>query len=159
MGAGARVNARDVVEQLWHDLRARREVEERTTVPELAVHEHLAHLEALRYLNVHWQGRSPSVRHPEGSTKLRKRAKDRLAAFVLDLFAGYLEEEREYRAQAVRVSNAFATGHDRIAHEIRAVAEAVRTESLRLTEEFGFQHRLLEERVAALEQLVGSSPP
>jgi len=130
-----------------------------STVPELPVHEELAHQEALRLLNTNWEGRAPVVRHPAGISGAKRRAKDRLAAFVLSMFTEYLESEREYRANAVRVANAAATGHDRIAHEVRAVAEAIRTESRRLTDEAALHHRLLENRIAALEKKLGPTGP
>jgi hypothetical protein len=130
----------------------REEVRSKTTVPELPVHEQFVHSEALRYINLYWEGRFPDAGQGSSGRGLKRRARRRLARFVIGLFADYMEGERQFNTNVVRVSNSLAHGHDRIASEVRQVAEAVRTESLRLTDEFDTLHRLLESRVAALEE-------
>lgn len=146
------LSSREFVERLWNDVRRREDVASKTTVPYLPVHEQLMHHESLRYINVHWAGRSPDPDVPTVGGRLKRRARQRLARMVVGLFADYLESERQFNSHVVRVSNSLSGGHDRIASEVRQLADAVRTESLRLTEEFDTLHRLLESRVAALEE-------
>jgi hypothetical protein len=145
------VNSRELVERLWADVRLRERVETATTLPDLPVHEQLTHQEALRYLNMYWDVKPVGLSTPPGRS-LKHRAKRRAAAFVLSLFGEFLEGEREFRAHVVRVSNSLATGHDRVSTEVRELAEGVRSESRRLIDEINLLHRLLEERVEALEQ-------
>ena len=146
------LSSREFVERLWNDVRRREDVASKTTVPELPVHEPLMHHESLRYLNLHWAGKFPDPDNPSVGGRLKHRARRRLARFVVGLFADYLESERQFNSHVARVSNSLSGGHDRIASEVRQLADAVRTESLRLTDEFDTLHRLLESRVADLEE-------
>lgn len=157
MGASP-LSSREFVERLWNDIRMREEVRSKTTVPELPVHEQLMHSEPLRYMNVHWEGRFLDPEQNASGRGLKRRIRRRLARFVVGLFADYLEGERQFKSNVVRVSNAAAQGHDRLASEVRQVAEAVRTESFRLVEEFDTLHRLLESRIAALENEYKRAP-
>jgi hypothetical protein len=146
------LNSRELVERLWNDVRLREEVRSKTTVPELPLHEQLLHSQPLRFINTHWEGRFPDPDVRGAGPGPKRRIRRRLARFVIDLLADYMEGERQFNANVVRVSNAVSQGHDRLAGEVRQVAEAVRTESLRLADEFDTLHRLLESRVAALEE-------
>jgi hypothetical protein len=146
------LSSREFVERLWKDVRRREEVAAKTAVPYLPVHEQLIHNESLRHLNLHWAGRFPDPDNPTVTGRLKRRARQRLARFVVGLFTDYLEGERQFNAHVVRVANSLTGAHDRMAGEVRELADAIRTESRRLTDEYDTLHRLLEARVAALEE-------
>lgn len=146
------LSSRELVERLWNDVRRREEVATKTTVPFLPVHEQLIHDPALRYVNIHWAVPFPDPAGATGGSLLKRRARQRLARFALALFANYFEDERRFNSNAVQFSNSLASAHDRLATEVRQLADAIRTESQRLTDELDTLHRLLESRVAALEE-------
>lgn len=145
------LSSREIVERLWNDIRMRDEVAAKTAVPELSTYEQLVQGEALQYLNVHFPGRPPDPQQPGSGSKLKRKVRARLARFVIGLFAEYFEAEREFNTHVVRFANSTANSQDRLAHDVRQLAEAVRTESMRLRDEFDTLHRLLEARVVTLE--------
>lgn len=145
------LSSREIVERLWDEVRHREALASKSTVPELSPNEELIHGEALRYINIHASGRPPAV-ETHAAKGLKQRARRRLARFVVGLFGDYLAAEREFNGNVVRVCNSVARGHDRVSSEVREVAQALRTESARLADEFGLLHALLEARVGALEE-------
>lgn len=150
MGASP-LSSRELVERLWSDVRLREEFASKTAVPELSDYEQLVQGESLRYLNLHFPGRPPNPQQPGTGAGLKRKIRARVARFVIGLFGEYLEAEREFNTHVVRFANSTANCQDRLVHDLRLLAEAVRTESRRLTDEFDTLHRLLESRVVALE--------
>jgi hypothetical protein len=150
MGASP-LNTSEIVERLWNDLRQRADVASRTTVPDLPAYEQLVHAEALRYINLNHEGRVPDPQAREVGKGIKRRIRVRLARFVIHVLADYLQTEREFNANVVRVANSVSSGHDRLAQDLHRLVDAMRTESRRLTDEFEMLHHLLESRVAALE--------
>ena len=145
------LSSRELVERLWNDVRLREEVASKSVIPELPPYEQSVQSEALQYLNVHFPGRPPHPQQPGTGPRLKRWVRARLARFVVGLFGEYLEAEREFNTQVVHFANSTANIQNRLVHDVRRLAEAVRTESLRLTDEFDTLHRLLESRIAALE--------
>lgn len=150
MGASG-VNATELVEQLWRDIKRRDRSEELTEVLSLPSRESTADSATLRALNVIWD-----IPIPEApaltSSSLKARARHRAATFILGLLRPYFEEEKHFRARAVQMLNALSSNDDAIADEVRQVAVALRVESQRLVERADLMHELLEARLDTLER-------
>ena len=150
--ADADVNVREFVDKLWERVDGAR-IEGEPALPPLPDYESPEHDADLRYLNAHWLI-DPVGDHPaEGAEwNARARAKDRLAGTVFSILDRYFEQEREFFAHGVRVSNFLAGWSGRLAREIRTVAEALNDESHRLRDRQDVLHRRLEDRIAELER-------
>lgn len=112
--------------------------------------------EERRYLNAHavltneptpltGGGRMPA---------LKGKAKDRAGRFVVNVLSRYFAEEHEFRAHLVRLLNKATLRHDEMGVEIRALHNAVRTDSDRLRQTNAVLHQRLEARLEALEDEV-----
>lgn len=150
MGAPG-VNAKELVEQLWRDVKRREQVEELTEVASLPSRDSTAESATLRTLNVIWDIPLPEA-PPLTSSSLKGRARHRAATFVLGLLRPYFEEEQQFRARAVQMLNTLSSSDDAIADEVRQVASALRIESQRLVERADLMHELLEARLDTLER-------
>jgi hypothetical protein len=144
------VNASELVERLWRDVKRRELVEEATNVPALAELELTAESGTLRSLNLLWDIPMPTA--PPDATTVRSKLKRRVALAVLDLLRPHLEAERDFRARSVQMLNALAANDDTLAREIRDIADALRLESRRLAERSDVLHNLLENRLEDLER-------
>ena len=141
---------RELVERLWDDAR-KRDAVEASALPSLAPHEEILHSEALRILNARWDVTLPATPPSVGAMQpLKRRVKAAVAAIVRSMLDDYVSHEREFRAELVRTINALAVATDRLASEIRTVAEGGRVESERLVERMNLLHELIEERIAEL---------
>jgi hypothetical protein len=149
MGA-PRVNAKELVERLWRDVKGREQAEEMSAVPTLRKLDLTADDATLRDLNLMWDIAIPEAPAPANGS-LRDKAKHRVASFVLGLLRPYFEEERHFRARLVQMLNTLSANEDALAGEIRELATALRLESRRLAERADLLHRLLENRLADLE--------
>lgn len=147
--ADADVNVRDLVERLWEQADAGI-LEGEPVLPPLLDFDAPEHDGDLRYLNTHWSI-DPASEGPGVGPEWKSKAKDRLAATVFSILERYLEQEREFFAHGVRVSNLLAGWSTRLAREVRTVAEAVNDESHRLRDRQDLLHRRLEERIVQLE--------
>lgn len=142
-----RVASRELVEQLWDDVR-RREAS-LDPLPEITAAE-LSLALPLRYLNLNW--RSTPVADPfEGSRKPRHRAASRIARLVAHVLAPTLARDEEFRAYVVRVANANAEAHDDLLREVRLLRAAIEDRTVRMTERTDTLVRQIGDRLDALE--------
>lgn len=144
------VNAKELVERLWRDVKGREQVEELTEVPTLPHRDSTAASATLRTLNMIWDIAPPEPPAPSSSS-LKGRARHRAATFILSLLQRYFVDEQQFRARTVQMLNTLSANDDAVSDEIRELAMALRLESQRLSERTDLLHRLMENRVAALE--------
>lgn len=143
------LDARDIVERLWREAAASRErVSPPLDIPE---HQPLEASEELRDVNRGWPLPIPTSL-PMTGPPWKQAAKAQVAGVVLHLLDRYFRDEREFLAHVVRFDNQVAVAHDRLAAQVRKLAEQLEETSRRLFEREELLHRLLEERVERLEQ-------
>lgn len=144
-----RVASRELVEQLWEDVRRRESI--LTSLPEIGASE-LSFSVFLRYLNLNW--RHEGLGDPyAGSRSAKHRVASRLSRLVAHVMAPALARDEEFRAHVVRVANDIATAHDELLREVRLLRAAVDDRTLRMTERTDALARQLDERLTALEHL------
>lgn len=143
------LNARELVEQLWAEARAKRDVAE--MIPDLRQSEALQHGHLLRHVNAKWElDTSPRV---EGRG-FRRRVKGRMARTVASVLSGYFEGERDFLAHVVRLQNEVALRSDQSAEDIRQAVQSLRRTTTMLTDRDDRLHALVEARLDALEKAV-----
>ena len=143
------VNAKELVEQLWRDVKAQEQVQDLTDVPTLPSRDSTADNATLRTLNVIWD--VPAPQPPPATSSLKGKARHRAATFILNLLRPYFDDQQQFRARTVQMLNTLSLNDDAVTDEIRQLATALRLESQRLTDRAELLHRLLENRVASLE--------
>lgn len=153
MGASG-VNAKELVERLWRDVKERARAEDLTEVPTLPQRDSTADSATLRTLNMIWDISPPEPPPPVATMK--GRARHRAATFVLGLVRPYFEQEQQFRARTVQMMNTLSANDDAVSDEVRQLATALRIESQRLSERADLLHGLLENRIAAVE--AGNDP-
>lgn len=145
------VDARELVERLWRDVKRRQETDSLITLSTLPTSEKLMESGTLRALNTMWDIPLPAAL-PADRRSAKARAKHRLATFVVALLTPYFEEERNFRARTVQMMNTLAGNEDALAEELRNLADALQTESRRLAERSELLHTLLEQRLDHLQE-------
>ena len=143
---------RGLIEELWAQADGELLEGNPLFVP-LPDYESPEHNADLRYLNSHWQ-LDPTAETASDAAALKSKAKDRFNAAVLGVLHRYFEQEREFLAHSVRVSNLLAGWSDRLAREVRELAQGLTDESHRLRDRQDVLHRRLEDRIAELEARV-----
>lgn len=152
--ADADVNVREFVDKLWERVDGG-PIEGTPVLAALPEYESPEHDSDLRYLNAHWLIDPAQEKGSDDSGRNAKtRAKDRLAGTVFAVLDRYFEQERNFFAHGVRVSNFLAGWSGRLAREVRTVADALNDESHRLRDRQDVLHRRLEDRIVELEARV-----
>jgi hypothetical protein len=142
------VASRELVEQLWEDVRRRETI--LAPLPEISAAE-LSFSMFLRYLNLNWRGEA--LGDPfEAGRSLKHRAASRLVKFVAHVLAPVFERDEAFRAHVVRVSNAAAEAHDDLLREVRLLRAAIEERTIRMSEQTDTIARRIEERLSALER-------
>lgn len=142
-----RVASRELVEQLWEDVRRRESILE--PLPEITAAE-LSYSMFLRYLNLNW--RSEPLANPyAGSRSAKHRAASRLVKLVTHVLAPVLERDESFRAHIVRVENATAEAHDDLLREVRLLRAAIEERTLRMAEHIDSVAHRLDARLDALQ--------
>lgn len=146
---GSRTDVREIVNRLRHECQAT----ERPEPPLLPPSDHVQHRAELAHLNRNWmwEVRPEFPGHGAISAGVGK-AKARIARFVLQqLFAKYLQTERDFTMNLVRFQNDVAKKIDQLSDEIRLLAKALN----RLSERDEILHCALEARIKRMEERAG----
>lgn len=143
-----RVASRDIVEQLWEDVRRREAT--LTPLPEITAAE-LRFTLALRYLNLNWpsvpiEGPFGASRHP------RHRVAGRIVRLIVHVLTPVLARDEEFRAHLVRVANESAVAHDDLLREVSLLRVALEDRTARMSEHTDSTVRQFDARLAAVEQ-------
>jgi hypothetical protein len=154
--ADARVNSREVVDQIWSNVATEQVLELTSGLGSAPEFDQLVLDEERRYLNAHvvltnepaslaGGGRLPTV---------KGKAKERAGRFIVNVLGRYFADEHEFNAHLVRLLNKITVHHDEMGAEIRALHDAVRADSDRLRQANAVLHQRLEARLEALEDEV-----
>jgi hypothetical protein len=148
-----RVASRELVEQLWEDVRRREAV--LAALPEVAAPE-LSFSVYLRYLNLHWR-HEPLADPFAGSRSPKHRVARRLVKLIDHVLAPFFARDEDFRAHVVRVSNATAEAHDELLREVRLLRVAIEERTMRMSERNDSLARQMDARLTALERRTPAS--
>jgi hypothetical protein len=154
--AEAFVSSREMVEEIWRRVAARRDLRAISQIQALPNLPQLNHDPERHLINAQWNLDRRITHVPPAKPFARTKGvlKRRAAAFTVAVLERYFDDERTFFASLVRFQNNVAEAHDQLAKEMAALHCGTLSEFERLMSKL----ESLEETVELLQSSIGQLP-